>query len=244
MEQSLDLLLPTVPSLITETLEDRSVSPAVAVPIAIDMPKDVRSGKAVLLTHGAGGSLATPGLAALGRSIAGHGHVAVRFDMTYRALGRKSPPKAERAVEGLASIFEQAVATLGPDLAWVVGGRSYGGRVASLAVSEGLQAAGLLLYSYPLHRPGDPGAPRADHFPRIAVPALFLEGTADPFCDLGVLNRSLPLLQGGFELIEVEGGDHTLKVSSSRSPTGQSRSELQVMEDLGPRIGAWLSALS
>ncbi|WP_222618441.1 alpha/beta family hydrolase [Nakamurella sp. PAMC28650] len=63
----------------------------------------------------------------------------------------------------------------------VLGGRSYGGRMCSMAVAQGLPAAGLVLLSYPLHPPGKPERLRVDHFPRIDVPVLFVSGDRDPF---------------------------------------------------------------
>ncbi|HEX2180593.1 MAG TPA: alpha/beta family hydrolase, partial [Actinomycetota bacterium] len=136
-----------------------------------------------LLTHGAGGDRNTAGLKALGRGLAERGYLVVRPDLPYRAAGRASPPLAEKSVPGLVATLEAARRETGEG-PWVVGGRSYGGRVASMAVAGGLNAAGLLLYSYPLHRPGDPSQLRVAHWPQIKVPSLFLEGTNDPFCDL------------------------------------------------------------
>lgn len=63
----------------------------------------------------------------------------------------------------------------------VIGGRSFGGRSCSLAAAEGLDVAGLILLSYPLHPPGKPEKLRVDHFPSIAVPTIFISGERDPF---------------------------------------------------------------
>jgi predicted alpha/beta-hydrolase family hydrolase len=63
----------------------------------------------------------------------------------------------------------------------VLGGRSYGGRMCSMAVAEGLPAAGLILLSYPLHPPGQPAKLRVEHLSRITVPVLFVSGVKDPF---------------------------------------------------------------
>jgi len=62
-----------------------------------------------------------------------------------------------------------------------LGGRSMGGRMCSIAVAEGLPAAGLVLISYPLHPPGKPDTLRVDHFKNISVPCLFVSGTSDAF---------------------------------------------------------------
>ena len=63
----------------------------------------------------------------------------------------------------------------------VIGGRSFGGRACSVAAAEGLEVAGLMLLSYPLHPPGKPDKLRVDHFEHISVPTMFVSGEKDPF---------------------------------------------------------------
>ncbi len=120
----------------------------------------------------------------------------------------------------------------------VIGGHSYGGRVASLAVA-GLRDPGapprehpyaaLVCLSYPLHRPGAPetAAARTTHWPRIEVPALLLSGTSDPFAKIGLIEGSMAsLLQG--ELVTYPRLGHNLK---------------PVMDDVLSRIAAFLARL-
>lgn len=215
----------------------------VEVPAEVDAPDRAARAPHLLLTHGAGGDRNTTGLKALARGLAEAGYLVVRSDLPYRAAGRRSPPLAERSVPGLVKLVESVRDRLGRDLPWVVGGRSYGGRVASMAVAGGLPAAGLLLYSYPLHRPGDPSQPRVAHWPQITVPSLFLEGTNDPFCDLDALRRHLPALGGKPTVHVVEGGDHSLRVSRANSPDGRARSETSVAAGLVRAIEGWLEDL-
>lgn len=85
----------------------------------------------------------------------------------------------------------------------VVGGHSYGGRVASLAAAEGDSSyAALVLFSFPLHPPGSPDrtAVRTAHFPSIRCPALFLSGEADPFARIELLREAVTRLGGPTEL--------------------------------------------
>lgn len=210
------------------------------LPAEIDEPAGDPRPIRFLLTHGAGGSLATPGLKALGKALAQRGFLTIRFDLPYRAAGRKAPPKAEASVAGFTGAFEDAREQFGGG--WVVGGRSYGGRVASMAVAGGLEAAGLLLYSYPLHRPGDASEPRVQHWPEIKVPTLFLEGTHDPFCDAETFERHLPELGGRAQVHQVAGGDHSLKVSKKNAPDGKAVSEAKVLESLAEAVEAWVAA--
>lgn len=76
------------------------------------------------------------------------------------------------------------------------GGRSFGGRACSLAVANGLAAAGLALLSYPLHPPGKPEKLRTEHFPNVGVPTLFLSGEKDPFGSPEEFAKHLPQIAG------------------------------------------------
>lgn len=76
------------------------------------------------------------------------------------------------------------------------GGRSFGGRACSVAVAEGLAAAGLVLLSYPLHPPGKPDNLRVDHFGAIEVPSLFVSGVKDPFGTADEFASHIPALAG------------------------------------------------
>ena len=88
--------------------------------------------------------------------------------------------------------------------------------MASMAVAEGMPAAGLVFLGYPLHPPGKPEKVRDEHLYRISVPMLFLEGTRDPFADPSLLERLLGRLGERAELIAFEGGDHSFNVRGSK----------------------------
>jgi pimeloyl-ACP methyl ester carboxylesterase len=78
----------------------------------------------------------------------------------------------------------------------VLGGRSMGGRMCSMAVAEGLPAAGLVLIAYPLHPPGKPDKLRTEHLPAIGVPCLFVSGTKDPFATPEELEAATATIPG------------------------------------------------
>ena len=198
------------------------------MPSLTDLPKNPKP-PAFVLTHGAGGGIDDRGLTALARGLFDAGHAVLRLELPYRAAGRKSPPKAELSVPGFVQAFEDASKKLGR---CVAGGKSYGGRVASMAVADGMEAAGLVFYGYPLHAPGRSGEPRVDHWARIDVPCLFLQGTRDQLCDLKVLEKHLGKIPGGATLEIVEGGDHSLKVSSKRDAS-------VVLAELAPVVAEW-----
>jgi predicted alpha/beta-hydrolase family hydrolase len=100
----------------------------------------------------------------------------------------------------------------GPDV--VVGGHSYGGRVASLAAAEpDARFAGLVLFSYPMHPPGAPerAEARSAHWPSIRCPVLLLSGESDPFARIALLRAAVPTLGGPAELVTYPKLGHTLR---------------------------------
>ena len=141
----------------------------------------MRAAGGVLLAPGAGGDPDHHTLVALERALTSL--PVRRLEFPHRSGGRRGPPpRAERLVPHIA---EQAAAMCAEEsidpASLVLGGRSMGGRVCSLAVADGLPAAGLLLLSYPLHPPRRPDNLRVAHFGRLAVPCLFVSGDRDPF---------------------------------------------------------------
>jgi uncharacterized protein len=196
----------------------------------------------VLLVPGAGGSLDSEPLAALAEVVAACGHVVVRANLVHHQEGRRAP-RAETSVAGFRAILEAArLAVAAPtDEPWVLGGRSYGGRVATLAVAGGTPAAGLLLSGYPLHPPGKPERLRVDHWPNIGVPCLFLQGDHDPMADLELLATNRRKLPRRSQVVVVAGGDHALRVTGARSPDGTPRSPTAALDELRPAVCAWLA---
>lgn len=203
-----------------------------------------RSGPAFLLVHGAGSDKDNVPLVALAEAIASEGHVVVRANLPYREGGSKRrPPRADRAVPGYRQVFESARRELAPRRPWVAGGKSYGGRVASMAAAEGMPAAGLLFYGYPLHPPGSPEKLRVAHWPHVSVPSLFLQGTRDAFGDPGLFEEHLDELAGAATLHVVQGGDHSLRITGKAADDGVPRRPEEVCRSLGSVVAAWLDAL-
>ena len=130
----------------------------------------------VLLGHGASGNAAS--MAPFVEGLRRRGIDAGAIDLPKR--------KAEDAVP----VWREAVPD-GPGT--VAGGHSYGGRVASLAAAAGAGYAGLVLFSYPLHPPGQPNRTEARiaHFPAIDCPVLFLSGESDPFARMELLRLAV-----------------------------------------------------
>lgn len=105
-----------------------------------------------------------------------------RVDFPYRIAGKRMPDRAPVAVAHVREAAADFARELGVTTdRLLLGGRSYGGRMCSMAVAEGLPAAGLVLLSYPLHPPGKPERLRVDHFGGLDLPVLFVSGDKDPF---------------------------------------------------------------
>jgi predicted alpha/beta-hydrolase family hydrolase len=158
---------------------------------------------ALLLTPGAGAGRDHRTLVALERGL----RVATkRIDFPYRKAGRKAPDRAPVAVAHVrneATRFVKAKRIRPNRL--VLGGRSYGGRMCSLAVADGLPAAGLVLLSYPLHPPGKPDQLRVEHFGDLTVPCLFVSGRKDPFGSPDEIERATGAIGGPVELTFIDG---------------------------------------
>lgn len=165
---------------------------------------------AVLLFPGAGSAASHPSLLAIEAALAPM--PVGRADFPYRREGRRAP---DRAPKLLACVVEEA-ARLADDAEVepariILGGRSMGGRMCSMAVADGLAAAGLVLLCYPLHPPGRPDKLRIEHLPAIEVPCLFVSGTRDAFGTPDELELHTQAIQGEVTHLWLDGKGHDLK---------------------------------
>lgn len=187
------------------------------------------------LAHGAGAPMDSPFMRAMAEGVAAHGFRVARFEFPYmakrRAAGQKKPP--DRA-DVLLAAWRDAVGRLGPDRL-VVGGKSLGGRMASM-IADGAGARGLVCLGYPFHPPGSPQTLRVEHLSAMRTPTLILQGERDPF--------GTPPEVAGYGLapaIRVEwiaDGDHSFKPRKS-----SGRTERQNWQDAINRIAAFLATL-
>ncbi len=154
---------------------------------------------ALLLTPGASATRDHPSLVALDRALSADGITVERIDLPASRPG----PKVQ------AAIVDAAAALAPADV--ILGGRSFGGRMCSMAVADGLAAAGLVLISYPLHPPGRPDTMRVEHFPRLDVPCLFVSGTRDAFATRAELEAATAAIPGEVTHVWVDGGGHGMR---------------------------------
>jgi len=107
--------------------------------------------------------------------------------------------------------FEAVVAGVRSKKTLIIGGRSMGGRVASMLAADGFACDGLLLFAYPLHPAGQPEKLRDAHLPRIKVPVLCFNGTRDALCRRDLMERALTTVKAPWRMHWLEGADHSLK---------------------------------
>jgi len=162
----------------------------------------------VLLAPGAGADRNQAALVAIDEALTATGAVVERMDFPYRRAGRRAP---DREPVLLDAVRTEAAALAARGLSLVLGGRSMGGRICSMAVADGLPAMGLALVSYPLHPPGRPGRLRTAHFPGLEVPCLFVSGTRDAFGGPDELEAATAAIPGPVTHVWLEGKDHGLR---------------------------------
>jgi predicted alpha/beta-hydrolase family hydrolase len=160
-------------------------------------------------------------------AVAALGVVVERMDFPYRKAGRRSPDSQATLVRAVREEAGSLARRAGGTAAAVwLGGRSMGGRMCSIAVAEGLPAAGLVLISYPLHPPGRPERLRTEHFPALGVPCLFVSGTRDAFGTQAELLKATSAISGPVTHRWLEGRDHGLRGGDAQ---------------VADAVGAWIS---
>ena len=182
-----------------------------------------------ILAHGAGAGMSHPFMEGAAAGLVLERVSVLRFNFPYVTAGRRSPDRPEVSMAAWRAALEQA-GKVAPGLPRVAGGKSYGGRMASmLAAEEGeaFGAAALAFFGYPLHAPGREDQPRDGHLEAITVPMLFIEGTDDPFARFDLIESVVRRLRPLARLHVVEGGDHSFRVRGARRP------DLEIARDLG-----------
>ena len=213
-----------------------------SVSARLTTPSSSGTDTAVLLAHGAGFSMDSPWMHSVERGLVERGHAVLAFNYPYRqrALAEKKrmlPPDRPEVLLETHRRALHALAARCPDRRLSLVGKSLGARFATLLAAEepapGEPAcgepvcAGLALLGYPLHTEKRPERLRADHFPRVHAPSLFLQGTRDRLCDLDRLRGVLPSLGGPHRLVVVEGADHGFAV-----PRSSGMGAAEVLESL------------
>lgn len=167
-------------------------------------------GGLLLLWHGAGGDIDQPILKVLAQAYADAGGAAARARFPYRLAGKKLPDRMPVLVASARKTIAEVQASLqSPATRLYLGGRSMGGRVASMAVADGQAATGLVYLSYPLHPEGKVERLRDQHLYGLSVPQLFVQGDRDALAELAYLRPVLERLGDRATLELFPGADHS-----------------------------------
>lgn len=195
-------------------------------PLLISGPK--RSHATLVLAHGAGAPMDSEFMNLVAAGVAEHGIQVVRFEFPYmatrRRTGKKRPPDREPV---LRQTWLDVIDSLGRPDRMVIGGKSMGGRIASLIADEA-RVAGLVCLGYPFHPTGKPEKLRTEHLKSLATPALILQGERDPFGKRDeVRGYGLPRR---LKIAWLPDGDHSLKPRKASGRTLQDNLAVAVAQ--------------
>jgi predicted alpha/beta-hydrolase family hydrolase len=185
--------------------------------------------------HGAGGNMLDRSMSGMAKALRARGISMVRFNFLYkeRKSGRPDPmPKLE---ECFAAVVEHTRSEVDPEKL-IIGGRSMGGRAASMMAARDFNCDGLLLFAYPLHPPGQPEKLRDAHLPSIKVPVLCFNGTRDPFCTRELMEAAVAKATTKWDMRWIEGADHSFHV-----PKSSGRTDSEVLDEMADVAQRWLT---
>jgi len=193
----------------------------------------------LVLAHGAGAGMNHPFMAAIANELATAGVASFRFQFPYMEQRRRVPDRPP-VLTATVQAAVQAASKAAPDLMLFAGGKSLGGRMTSLAASEGRldNVRGLVFFGFPLHPPNQPGTKRAEHLREAKLPMLFLQGTRDALADLKLLRPILAKLGTRATLQVIEGADHSFHVLKSSGKTDKD-----VLKELAQSASEWMKKL-
>jgi predicted alpha/beta-hydrolase family hydrolase len=188
--------------------------------------------------HGAGGQMSDRGMLAVSEVMRTRGTDVVRFNFPYKEKrsGRPDPmPLLKKTIEAVVARTREE---LQPRVL-IIGGRSMGGRAASMLAADGFVCDGLLLLAYPLHPAGKPDQLRDAHLPTIAVPVLCLNGTRDALCRRDLMDAVLERVGANWTMRWLEGADHSFHVLKS-----SGRTDAEVLAEIGDASREWVERLA
>ena len=177
----------------------------------------------LLLAHGAGAPMDSPFMNAIAESVAAAGIEVIRFEFEYMAKRREDGTRRgpDRAPKLIAR-FNEVLGLVGPAAEVVIGGKSMGGRIASMIADE-VGAAGVVCLGYPFHPPGKPERLRTAHLETLKTPTLIVQGTRDR---LGSEEEvAAYTLSPSIELAWMADGDHSFKPRKKSGRTAEQNLE-------------------
>lgn len=181
--------------------------------------------------------MADRGMLKLAEVFRARGLDVVRFNFLYRERKSGRPDAMPRLEECFSAVVAHTINETQPKRL-IIGGRSMGGRAASMMAADGFACDGLLLLAYPLHPPGQPEKLRTAHLPAIKVPVLCLNGTRDAFCRKDLMEAALKTVTTRWAMHWLDGADHSFHV-----PKSSGRTDAQVLDEIGDATSTWMRDL-
>lgn len=193
----------------------------------------------LVLGHGAGAGMRHPFMESVSRELGENRVATFRYQFPYMEKGKRGPdPQAVLTATVRSAV--SAAAEAAPGLPVIAGGKSMGGRMTSLAMSESVLPGveGLVFLGFPLHQMGKPSQERASHLANVRVPMLFLQGTKDRLADLDSLIPVCKKLGRRAKLHIVDGADHSFHM-----PKSAKTSDEEVLVELAGVVARWLEVI-
>jgi predicted alpha/beta-hydrolase family hydrolase len=187
--------------------------------------------------HGAGGHMGDKGMLAVSEALRARGIGVVRFNFLYKEKGSGRPDPMPRLRECTEAVVARVREELRPEVL-IIGGRSMGGRAASMMAADGFACDGLLLLAYPLHPAGQPEKLRDAHLPSIRVPVLCLNGTRDDLCRPDLMEAVLQRVGPNWRMHWLEAADHSFHVLKK-----SGRTDAEVLDEVGEASRQWITHL-
>ena len=178
------------------------------------------------------------GMQKTARALVSRGVNLVRFNFLYKEKKSGRPDPMPKLQEAFAAVVDKVRSELNPKKL-IIGGRSMGGRAASMMAAEGYDCDGLLLYAYPLHPAGQPTKLRDAHLPQIKVPVLCFSGTRDALCTPSLMEKALTTVTTDWTMHWIEGADHSFHVLKS-----SGRTDADVLVEIADLSRSWINRLS
>jgi predicted alpha/beta-hydrolase family hydrolase len=205
---------------------------------AVFEPATSAAGSAVFVcAHGAGGHMGDRPMLQVTAALRGRGLDVVRFNFLYKEMKSGRPDPMPLLQETVAAVVERTSVEIGRR-PLIIGGRSMGGRAASMLAANGFACDGLLLLAYPLHPEGQPEKLRDAHLPSITTPVLCFNGTRDALCRRDLMEAVLGRVGPLWEMHWLEGADHSFHVLKS-----SGRSDAEVLDEVARATERWVTRM-
>ena len=196
---------------------------------------DVIGDALFVCAHGAGGNMNDGGMQKTARALVSRGVNLVRFNFLYKEKKSGRPDPMPKLQDCFSAVVDRVRSELEPKKL-IIGGRSMGGRAASMMAADGYECDGLLLYAYPLHPAGQPAKLRDAHLPSIKVPVLCFNGTRDALCTPSLMELALQPVTTDWTMHWIDGADHSFHVLKS-----SGRTDAEVMDEIASASRSWIA---